>query len=64
MTDNVWISVKDKLPEESNLYLTNSRYGADLLYWDSEEKLWHSMGHKLADGEVWHWMPIPEPPET
>ena len=59
-----WISVKDRLPDGKDCYLAYNRYGWDIMAYDPNEGVWLSMGHRVADGEITHWMPLPaEPPE-
>jgi hypothetical protein len=57
------ISVKDRLPDEDDCYLAYGHYGWDILFYDSSEGGWLNMGYRIADGEVTHWRPLPEPPE-
>ena len=59
-----WISAKYKLPEPSEFVIANVTTGllkgiAFLLV--GEDKKWHN-GMYIYDGEVSHWMPLPEPP--
>lgn len=64
-----WISVKDRLPESTDLYLVSAvhRYNkADgyrsiqvRLYFKDDDD-WHGL-HDLY--EVTHWMPLPEAPK-
>ena len=60
-----WINVKDRLPDEEDCYLAYGPEGSgcDILFYDAANGNWISMGHVLADGEVTHWMPLPEPPK-
>ena len=65
MTDNRWISVEERLPED----------GVDVLIYDREnlEAPISSASHRSGRGWVCdlelyfdgptHWMPLPEPPE-
>ena len=54
-----WVSVKDRLPEKDGRYLAyGSAFGRcrmGILYYSAELK-------HFNDGEVTHWMPLPEPP--
>lgn len=54
-----WISVKDRLPEESeNRYLVRLEDGfIGTAVWDDGWELWND------SGEVTHWMCLPEPPK-
>lgn len=62
-----WISVKDRLPEESGLYLT---YGG--IYYNEKTKseflkVVRFKNNFICDfnpcAYVTHWMPLPEPPK-
>jgi hypothetical protein len=66
-----WISVKDRLPEESGIYLVFSNLGNRLILdYSARHKLFNSFDSystEQAKGfaiAVTHWMPLPEPPET
>lgn len=61
-----WISVKDRLPETDAEVLIYTSWGSynignygyhDPNVWSSEEI------YAYEDGEIAHWMPLPEPPE-
>lgn len=64
-----WISVKDRLPEETQYVLVvvhdtffdlPSTVRAAML----TNRGWRTLfEHKCLRGEVTHWMPLPEPPE-
>ncbi len=67
---NEWVSVEERLPEESGIYITYSEYKAvrpDINnciasdYFDAERGFW------LNDGGgqyvTTHWMPLPDPPK-
>lgn len=56
------ISVKDRLPDEYDCYLAYSYHGWDILFYDLSNGWWLNMGYRVMDGEVTHWMPLPEPP--
>jgi hypothetical protein len=57
-----WISVKYRLPDESDVVLV---YGENACDWVHEVALWEG-GSWVDRGEaldgVSHWMPLPEPP--
>lgn len=69
-TEGEWISVEDKLPEASGIYLVYSYLGNRMvLDYSAKHKLFNSFdsyskkaAEALAIG-VTHWMPLPEPPE-
>ena len=67
-----WISVKDRLPKETDNYLTltwfeeEQEYGYDVITYDISTKKWLkiNMDFRLEDvPNVKYWMPLPEPPE-
>lgn len=60
-----WISVKDRMPEEGvevlvygDIYL--NRKGADVDFVDRESGNFFY----YDEGEITHWRPLPEPPES
>lgn len=57
---NPWISVKDKLPEESDwVFVAGGKYGyRDLFY--CKGKFYSDFSLGTYDSGVTHWMPIPE----
>ena len=71
-----WISVKDRLPEERENWITRDwqhvicccDFGGDprridvRTYGFGRGHFWH--GPQIMDGVVTHWMPLPEPPEA
>jgi Protein of unknown function (DUF551) len=61
-----WISVKDRLPEESQDALAFDDCGVIHMAIYSPEGLvyrWHCDTYGLYPHEVTHWMPLPEPPK-
>lgn len=66
-----WISVKDRLPDDKELYLicTESNFGKiDIAYYQSigdkfsnYEPFWQ--GRSSRSTRVTHWMPLPKPPK-
>jgi len=58
-----WISVEDKLPEESESYLV---YLGNRGYINKIDVDYYStlLGTFANGNDVTHWMPLPEPPET
>lgn len=60
-----WISVRDRLPEETGYYLIvcDSPYrgrkdGINLSFYQHRAKNWKATNNL----HVTHWMPLPEPP--
>ena len=64
-----WISVKDRLPEESGTYLAYTEYIIYVLKYSAIHKLFNvydSFEEETAQKlciNVTHWMPLPEPPK-
>ena len=62
-----WISVKDRLPDESEEYLVFSKRGyRSVLDYSTRHKEFNAKDtdkKPLHAIEVTHWMPLPEPPK-
>lgn len=61
-----WISVTDRLPEKNRYaVLIALRWEeTDIGWYDKDDKCWQSdFVNSYEDGEITHWMPLPEPPE-
>lgn len=66
-TMNEWVSVKDKLPEESGNYLVSGKFP------DSQAQVWvcsfvclgivSGWVNSCKNPTVSFWMPLPEPPK-
>lgn len=58
-----WISVKDRLPEESDDVLAYTIWDDIVVcFLEEDSDVWmHTWGY-LEKEFVTHWMPIPEPP--
>ena len=59
-----WISVEERLPDSCENVIVIARYGE--CAWDVTlgfvlNKVWHALSRD--NGEITHWMPLPEPPE-
>lgn len=63
-----WISVDERLPEESGTYITYHDHGnCGVIYYNASIHLWNVYYHEdkqNAIRSVTHWMPLPEPPDT
>ena len=65
VTVQEWISVNDRLPEAGTKALCYLKRGE---YWtavwdDCGDDLWSDGEAWCSNGEVTHWMPLPEPPK-
>lgn len=73
-----WISVKDRLPEESGLYITfgctavpvrwlhnfDKDIGKFGAWWDYDtDGKKHPRYRFIEEEDITHWMPLPEPPK-
>lgn len=62
-----WISVDDRLPEESGEYLTFHEHGScGVIYYNAAIHLWNVYYFddvRNAIRSVTHWMPLPEAPK-
>lgn len=82
VTDSImhggWVSVKDRLPEESGLYVTfgctavpvrwlhnfDKDMGKFGAWWDYEpDGKEHPRYRFIEAGDITHWMPLPQPPK-
>lgn len=67
MTDNEWVSVKDRLPAKANnheihrVLVYNDNFGVRIDYRRYDGEWQRMMG---LYGEYTHWMPSPKPPEV
>lgn len=59
-----WISVEERLPEESGKYLVYT-YDDHIIdaYYSEEAGKWRSYSVVVADKRFTHWMPLPMPPK-
>lgn len=62
-----WVSVKERLPEESGDYLVLAKYGMEVMEFitDGEYEPWKPgfYNSECCWQEVTHWMPLPAPPK-
>lgn len=64
VTVQEWISVKDRLPENvKEGLLIALRWGAVDIGWCEDGRWGSEFVDEYEDGEVTHWMPLPEPPK-
>lgn len=61
-----WISVKDRLPEDTGDHLVYTCKEYTGIFWfDRDKKEWIEVGdYPCIAGYITHWMPLPEPPNT
>ena len=56
-----WVKLHDKHPDTEGSYLVCDQYGeCEVAEYLPDIKSWFT--HKIK-GEIWYWMPIPEPPK-
>jgi hypothetical protein len=61
---NDWISVEDRLPKENGRYLIMTVFKNTPVRYTSYKKEIDYPWAWFGEGEVTHWMPLPEPPES
>ena len=61
-----WISVKERLPEESGMYIVTANDGhaqrVSFVQWQRRNRMWNLTGAR-SYWRVTHWQPIPQPPK-
>lgn len=61
-----WISVKDRLPEESGTYIVTANDGhaqrVSFVLWQKKNRMWNLTGAR-SYWRVTHWQPMPQPPK-
>ena len=61
-----WISVKDRLPEESGMYIVTANDGhtqrVSFVLWQKKNRVWNLTGAR-SYWRVTHWQPMPQPPK-
>lgn len=61
-----WVSVKDRLPEESGMYIVTANDGhaqrVSFVQWQKKNRMWNLTGAR-SYWRVTHWMPLPKPPK-
>lgn len=59
-----WISVKDRLPKKSGMYLVCHVDGRrKSAFWLSSKQIWRGCEAYSTLTNITYWMPIPEPPK-
>ena len=66
VTVQEWVDVKDRLPEESGMYIVTANDGhaqrVSFVQWQKKNRMWNLTGAR-SYWRVTHWMPLPEPPK-
>ena len=66
VTVHEWVSVKDRLPEESGMYIVTANDGhaqrVSFVQWQKKNRMWNLTG-AISYWRVTHWMPLPPAPE-
>ena len=66
VTVQEWISVYDRLPEESGMYIVTANDGhaqrVSFVQWQKKNRMWNLTGAR-SYWRVTHWMPLPKPPK-
>ena len=66
VTVQEWVDVKDRLPEESGMYIVTANDGhaqrVSSVQWQKKNRMWNLTGAR-SYWRVTHWMPLPEPPK-
>ena len=61
-----WISVLDRLPEESSMYIVTANDGhahrVSFVQWQKKNRMWNLTGAR-SYWRVTHWMPLPDLPK-
>ena len=66
VTVQEWVDVKDRLPEESGMYIVTANDGhaqrVSFVQWQKKNRMWNLTGAR-SYWRVTHWMPMPQPPK-
>ena len=66
ITVQEWVSVNDRLPEESGIYIVTANDGhahrVSFVQWQKKNRMWNLTGAR-SYWRVTHWMPLPKPPK-
>ena len=64
VTVQEWISVKDRVPEESGMYIVTANDGHEqrvsFVLWKKKNRMWNLTGAR-SYWRISHWMPLPQP---
>lgn len=66
VTVREWVDVKDRLPEESGMYIVTANDGhaqrVSFVQWQKKNRTWNLTGAR-SYWRVTHWQPMPQPPK-
>ena len=66
VTVQEWVDVKDRLPEESGMYIVTANDGhaqrVSFVQWQKKNRMWNLTGAR-SYWRVSHWQPLPQPPK-
>ena len=66
VTVQEWVSVEDRLPEESGMYIVTANDGhaqrVSFVLWQKKNRMWNLTGAR-SYWRVTHWTPLPPAPE-
>ena len=66
VTVQEWVSVYDRLPEESGMYIVTANDGhaqrVSFVQWQKKNRMWNLTGAR-SYWRVTHWQPMPQPPK-
>ena len=66
VTVQEWVSVKDRLPEGSGMYIVTANDGhaqrVSFVLWQKRNRMWSLTGAR-SYWRVTHWQPMPQPPK-
>ena len=64
VTVQEWVSVKDRFPEESGMYIVTANDGhaqrVSFVLWQKRNRMWNLTGAR-SYWRVTHWQPMPQP---
>lgn len=59
-----WIKCSDRMPRDHEVVLVlDYSQSVNKGYWFDSEKMWWGSEWMCEEGDVTHWMPLPEPPK-
>lgn len=63
---NFWIETKDKFPKDGQrvIMIVDGVVIDGVNYWQEDHIFMNDCDQEWTEGEVSHWMPLPEPPNV